>query len=161
MDIPARLSTNGESMKNDRYNLAREMRFAKSLYGDMSKSVLWALRELIQKHAESSDPITSRWVFRAEVFKSRACKDFMSYGDADPSNVSPQVRGAEMRVDETRAVNRALRKAYGIGICSVEEIGSFAEFLHRPERGRSSHLSRPMERTEATVAPMYVTASAS
>ena len=28
---------------------------------------------------------------------------------------------------ETRAVNRALRKAYGIGICSVEEIGSFAE----------------------------------
>ena len=27
----------------------------------------------------------------------------------------------------TRAVNRALRKAYGIGICSVEEIGSRAE----------------------------------
>ena len=25
---------------------------------------------------------------------------------------------------ETRAVNRALRKAYGIGICSVEEIGT-------------------------------------
>ena len=39
-------------------------------------------------------------------------------------NVSPLVRGAEMRVAETRAVNRALRKAYGIGICSVEEIGS-------------------------------------
>jgi hypothetical protein len=32
-----------------------------------------------------------------------------------------------MRVAETRAVNRALRKAYGIGICSVEEMGSFAE----------------------------------
>jgi hypothetical protein len=31
-----------------------------------------------------------------------------------------------MRVAETRAVNRALRKAYGIGICSVEELGSFA-----------------------------------
>jgi hypothetical protein len=29
-----------------------------------------------------------------------------------------------MRVAETRAVNRALRKAYGIGICSVEEVGS-------------------------------------
>jgi hypothetical protein len=29
-----------------------------------------------------------------------------------------------MRVAETRAVNRALRKAYGIGICSVEEMGS-------------------------------------
>jgi hypothetical protein len=36
------------------------------------------------------------------------------------------VQGAELRVAETRAVNRALRKAYGIGICSVEEIGSFA-----------------------------------
>ena len=38
----------------------------------------------------------------------------------------PLVRGAEMRVAETRAVNRALRKTYGIGLCSVEELGSFA-----------------------------------
>ena len=29
-----------------------------------------------------------------------------------------------MRIAETRAVNRALRKAYGIGLCSVEEIGT-------------------------------------
>ena len=43
------------------------------------------------------------------------------------------VRGAEMRVAETRAVNRALRKAYGIGICSVEEIG-FVERPASPER---------------------------
>jgi acyl CoA:acetate/3-ketoacid CoA transferase alpha subunit len=34
------------------------------------------------------------------------------------------LRGAELRIAETRAVNRALRKAYGIGICSVEELGS-------------------------------------
>src|SRR5439155_1183445 len=46
---------------------------------------------------------------------------------ADPSNVSPLVHGAEMQVAETRAVNRALRKAYGIGICSIEEIGSSVE----------------------------------
>jgi hypothetical protein len=51
----------------------------------------------------------------------------VGYGDADPSNVSSLVQGAEMRVAETRAVNRALRKAYGIGICSVEEIGSWPE----------------------------------
>ncbi|MGA7623441.1 MAG: hypothetical protein WB630_03840 [Candidatus Acidiferrales bacterium] len=50
----------------------------------------------------------------------------MGYGDANPSNTSPLVRGAEMRVAETRAVNRALRKAYGIGLCSVEELGSFS-----------------------------------
>jgi hypothetical protein len=52
-----------------------------------------------------------------------------------PSNVSYLVHGAEMRVAETRAVNRALRKAYGIGICSVEEIGSFAE---PPQASRES-----------------------
>jgi hypothetical protein len=52
------------------------------------------------------------------------CKGFVGYGDADPSNVSSLVRGAEMRVAETRAVNRALRKAYGIGLCSVEEIST-------------------------------------
>ena len=30
-----------------------------------------------------------------------------------------------MRIAETRTVNRVLCKAYGIGLCSVEEIGSF------------------------------------
>ena len=80
------------------------------------------------------DPALSRWTFRATVFKSRICKGFGGYADADPSNVSPLMHGAEMRVAETRAVNRALRKAYGIGICSVEEIGSFAE----PQSSRES-----------------------
>ncbi len=73
------------------------------------------------------NPGIGRWAFKATVLRSRTCKGFVGYGDADPSNVSPLVHGAEMRVAETRAVNRALRKAYGIGICSVEEIGSFAE----------------------------------
>jgi hypothetical protein len=68
-----------------------------------------------------------KWTFKATVYKSADCRGFVGYGDADPSNVSPLVHGAEMRVAETRAVNRALRKAYGIGICSVEEIGSLAE----------------------------------
>jgi hypothetical protein len=49
-------------------------------------------------------------------------KGFVGYGDADPSNTSPLVRGSELRIAETRAVNRALRKAYGIGLCSVEEL---------------------------------------
>ena len=40
----------------------------------------------------------------------------------DPSNTSPLVRGAEMRVAETRAVNRALRKAYGIGHDASENL---------------------------------------
>jgi hypothetical protein len=75
---------------------------------------------------ELSDPTISRWVFCATVFKSSGSKGFVGYGDADPSNTSPLVRGAEMRVAETRAVNRALRRAYGVGCCSVEELGSFS-----------------------------------
>jgi len=145
----------------------RNARFAKQRWGRLPRTVLTALRELIQKYrlsvvlgdmlylnerwyvshagllriaqrrrchginveclGEFSDPAAKQWAFKATVFKSSACKGFVGYGDADPSNVSPLVHGAEMRVAETRAVNRALRKAYGIGICSVEEIGSFAE----------------------------------
>jgi hypothetical protein len=73
------------------------------------------------------DPSAQRWAFEAKVYRSRACRGFVGFGDADPSNVSWLVHGAEMRIAETRAVNRALRKAYGIGICSVEEIGSRTE----------------------------------
>jgi hypothetical protein len=69
-----------------------------------------------------SDWASGRWVFKATVYKKRGDKTFVGYGDADPSNISQQVRGAEMRIAETRAVNRALRKAYGIGHCSVEEL---------------------------------------
>jgi hypothetical protein len=78
----------------------------------------------VQPVIDFCDPHAGRWAFRATVYKTRGCKGFVGFGDADSSNVSPSVRGAEMRVAETRAVNRALRKAYGIGICSVEEIGS-------------------------------------
>jgi hypothetical protein len=70
-----------------------------------------------------SNPSGDRWVFRATVYKRSSARGFVGYGDADPSNTSPLVRGAEMRVAETRAVNRALRKAYGVGLCSVEELG--------------------------------------
>ena len=72
---------------------------------------------------ELSDQASHRWVFKATVYKSARSRGFVGYGDADPSNVSSLVHGAEMRVAETRAVNRALRKAYGIGLCSVEELG--------------------------------------
>jgi hypothetical protein len=78
----------------------------------------------VQPVRQLCDQAASRYAFRATVYKSSHCRGFVGYGDADPSNVSSLVRGAEMRVAETRAVNRALRKAYGIGICSVEEMGT-------------------------------------
>ena len=73
------------------------------------------------------DPAANRFVLKATVYPSKNSSGFVGYGDADPSNVSFLVHGAEMRVAETRAVNRALRKAYGIGICSVEEMGCSPE----------------------------------
>jgi hypothetical protein len=79
-------------------------------------------------HVEAVDSLcdsgANRFVLKATVFPSKGSSGFVGYGDADPSNVSSLVRGAEMRIAETRAVNRALRKAYGIGICSIEEIGT-------------------------------------
>lgn len=81
----------------------------------------------VQPIREFSDALNRRYAFKATVYKSMKSPGFSGYGDADPSNVSNLVRGAEMRVAETRAVNRALRKAYGIGICSVEEIGAQPE----------------------------------
>ncbi len=75
---------------------------------------------------ELCDPGCRRWVFRAIVYKFPKSRGFVGFGDADPTNVSTIVHGAEMRIAETRAVNRALRKAYGIGLCSIEELGSFS-----------------------------------
>ncbi len=85
-----------------------------------------------------SDVGAGRWVFKATVYKSPSSKGFVGYGDADPSNVSTLVHGAEMRIAETRAVNRALRKAYGIGLCSVEELGSFSSNSGRTRDHESS-----------------------
>src|SRR5580700_9552149 len=86
-----------------------------------------------------SDPSANRWIFRATVYKSPRSRGFVGYGDADPSNVSALVRGCEMRVAETRAVNRALRKAYGVGLCSVEELG----WSPRPSAPDQSNPSAP------------------
>ena len=80
----------------------------------------------VQPVRQFCDVQSGHWVFKATVHRNGAGRGFVGYGDADPSNTSSLVRGAEMRVAETRAVNRALRKAYGIGLCSVEELGSFS-----------------------------------
>ena len=99
-----------------------------------------------------SDPGANRWIFKAIVHGSGKLRRFVGYGDADPSNVSPLVHGAEMRIAETRAVNRALRKAYGIGLCSVDELGAFSSpsvptngrgNVSPSSNGNSSHNGQP------------------
>jgi hypothetical protein len=87
----------------------------------------------VQPVTQFCDSKAARWAFKATVYKSRGCKGFVGFGDADPSNVSSIVLGAEMRIAETRAVNRALRKAYGIGTCSVEELGAVAPARPAPK----------------------------
>ena len=90
------------------------------------------LRMALREHCKSIEtepvlalchPEKNLWVFKATVYKSAKCRGFVGYGDAHPGNVSPLIfNHAEMRMAETRAVNRALRKAYGIGLCSLEEL---------------------------------------
>lgn len=92
---------------------------------------------------EFCDLASARWVCKATVYMRNRTKEFAGYGDADPTNVSSMVRGAELRIAETRAVNRALRKAYGIGLCSVEELGALSAQLRAsatpaPANGHSS-----------------------
>lgn len=81
----------------------------------------------VEALTEFCNPTLSRYAFKATLYRSRSCKGFVGHGDADPSTVSNLVQGAEMRVAETRAVDRAIRAAYAIGISSTEEIGAIAE----------------------------------
>ncbi len=153
-------------MKRQASTYRSNARFARAIWGELSRTAVRGLRNLTEEHALSvatgdlqflegrwyvthtgllriaqrkhccgiksvlverlSDPLAGRWVFRATDYKSSCSRGFVGYGDADPSNCSTLVHGAEMRVAETRAVNRALRKAYGIGLCSVEELGGFS-----------------------------------
>ena len=88
------------------------------------------------------DSVANRFVLKAIVYPSKGSAGFVGYGDADPSNISALVRGAEMRVAETRAVNRALRKAYGIGICSVEGEAGRALWQSSPPKAQSAAILR-------------------
>jgi hypothetical protein len=92
----------------------------------------------VQQLPQSCDHSSARWVFKATVYKHPRSRGFVGHGDADPSNVSSLMHGAEMRIAETRAVNRALRKAYGIGLCSVEELGSSSSNSSRPSNHQES-----------------------
>ena len=144
--LPTRLAKSLETLSNDfRFSLNNgELQFIGSCWYVTHTGLLRLARRKrcsgIQVEVVDSlcDSAASRFVLKATVFPSKGSSGFVGYGDADPSNVSFVVHGAEMRVAETRAVNRALRKAYGIGICSVEEIGSFERQEAPPESGTLS-----------------------
>ena len=102
----------------------------------------------VQQVREFCDPVACRWVFKATLYKRLGAQGFVGFGDADPSNVSTLVHGAEMRIAETRAVNRALRKAYGIGLCSLEELGSLSGNSDH-SRNHDTSQKRPSNRSNS------------
>ena len=57
------------------------------------------IKTSVERHL--SDPNSHRWVCKAIAYKKPGGKGFTGYGDANPSNVFPLVRGAEMRVGNT------------------------------------------------------------
>jgi hypothetical protein len=63
-------------------------------------------------HVEAVDSLcdsaANRFVLKATVYPSKDSAGFVGYGDADPSNVSPMVQGAGMRIAKTPAVDLAL-----------------------------------------------------
>jgi hypothetical protein len=130
--LPTRLAKSLKTLSKDfNFSLSKgELQFIDSCWYVTHTGLIGLARRKrcsgihVQAIDSMCDSGANRFVLKATVFPSKDSSGFVGYGDADPSNVSPLVRGAEMRVAETRAVNRALRKAYGIGICSVEEIGT-------------------------------------
>jgi hypothetical protein len=133
--LPTRLAKSLETLSNDfHFSLSNgELQFISCSWYVTHTGLLRLARRRrcrgihVEVVTSLCDSAAGRFVLKATVYPSKSSSGFVGYGDADPSNVSFLVHGAEMRVAETRAVNRALRKAYGIGICSVEEIGSVAE----------------------------------
>jgi hypothetical protein len=59
---------------------------------------------------------------------------YEAYGDADKNNTNRMVTPHLIRMAETRAVNRALRVAFPIGLCSYEELAE-QDILYDPETG--------------------------
>ena len=75
---------------------------------------------------EFMDRVACRWVFHGHGLQVISIERLCRLWQRRPFQHISFGPRAVLRVDETRAVNRALRKAYGIGLCPVEELGSFS-----------------------------------
>jgi len=77
-----------------------------------------------QEREDSGVPPLSHY-WKAVVYKRGMAKPFIEFGEANTQNV--RLHQADWRVisdmAKTRAVNRALRNAYRIGMTSIEEMG--------------------------------------
>ena len=79
---------------------------------------------LISIMTELIPPIDKTIIFKAVVTMNRkdGGKRFTAHGDANDENVNSQIKIHKIRMAETRAINRALRLATNIGMCSTDEL---------------------------------------
>lgn len=84
---------------------------------------------------ELSNSAEGRYVVQAICYPTPESRGFVGIGDASAASLSDALRGAELRIAETRAVNRAIRKAYAVGVCSAEELSGTRR---RPARATKS-----------------------
>jgi len=104
----------------------------------------------VQQVREFCEPTVGRWVFKATVYRRRSSKGFVGYGDADPSNVSSMVRGAEMRVAETRpSIAPSARPTGSASVRSKSWVRSRARRDLPPFRPRPTDPNPPMVRATA------------
>lgn len=76
------------------------------------------------------------WIIKAKVKTSKGT--FYGIGDANPENVNRNIGKHIIRMAETRATARALRKAVNVGMTAVEELGGDDAPPAQPARSQGS-----------------------
>jgi hypothetical protein len=83
---------------------------------------------------------------------SGTVKSFTGYGDANEKNVASKVRGALLRMAETRAIARALRFACNISMTAFEEIDLEENVISSTKPAKVTNIE-PNFNTATTTAP--------
>lgn len=97
-----------------------------------------------------SSPSDEIHLFKAKV-TLKGDKQFEAYGDASKENTNRGIASHIIRMAETRAVNRALRFATNIGLCSIDELGGDddkeSKETPKPEFKSAGDEAKPKETT--------------
>jgi hypothetical protein len=108
-----------------------------------------------------SDPSSRRWIFKATVYKTSTSRGFVGYGDADPSNVSSLVHGAEMASPKLAlSTARSARPTASGSVRSKNSDGPPGRIrLHHPISAVHPQAEIIMETTTASLASAIACAS--
>jgi hypothetical protein len=81
------------------------------------------ITEIVRMKEDSDQVVIKATVTMYTLENEYPERIFTAYGDADNKNTNANILPHKIRMAETRAINRALRFATNIGMCSVEELG--------------------------------------